>query len=153
VNLGKSTERGVEVGTEVVINRAWMAFGNYSWQDEPELEDFDPVMMPDGTERAPVNIPPRHRFNVGLAWDVSRFFANGTVSFQDEAFWTDVTDSRGWGPTDAFTMVNAAAGIRFAQEGLVLSVSALNLFDARVQQHVWGDIIDRRITGQVTYRF
>jgi iron complex outermembrane receptor protein len=152
-NLGKSTERGVEVGSEVAINRAWTAFGNYSWQDEPELEDFDPVMMPDGTERAPVNIPPRHRFNVGLAWDVPRFFANGTVSYQDEAFWTDVTDARGWGPTDAFTTVNAAAGIRFAQEGLVLSVSALNLFDARVQQHVWGDIIDRRIIGQISYRF
>jgi iron complex outermembrane receptor protein len=152
-NLGKSTERGVEVGTEILVSRAWTAFGNYSWQDIPELEDFEPVRMPDGTERPPVNIPPRHRFNVGLAWDVPRFYANGTVAFQDDAFWTDIIDSRAWGPSDAFTMVNAAVGVRFAQESLVLSVNALNLFDAKVQQHAWGDFIDRRIVGQVSYRF
>ena len=152
-NLGKSTERGVEIGGEVSMGRSWTAFGNYSWQDIPELEDYDPVMMPDGSERLPVNLPPRHRFNVGLAYDEQRFFANGTVAYQDDAFWTDVLDSRAWGPTDSFSMVNAAAGVRFPRAGGVITVSALNLLDSRVQQHVWGDFIDRRIIGQVAYRF
>ncbi len=52
-----------------------------------------------------------------------------------------------------FCECDAAVGVRFAQESLVLSVNALNLFDAKVQQHVWGDFIDRRIYGQVSYRF
>lgn len=152
-NLGKSTERGVEIGGEVLMGRSWIAFGNYSWQDIPELEDYDPVLMPDGSERLPVNISPRHRFNLGLAWDTPRFFANGSVAFQDDAFWTDVLDSRAWGPSKSFTMVNAAVGLRFNQERVVISVSALNLFDSHVQQHVWGDFIDRRIYGQITFRF
>ena len=72
---------------------------------------------------------------------------------QSGAFWTDVLDSRFWGPTEQFTMTNAGAGVRLADESVVLSMSVLNVFDAEVQQHVWGDIINRRITGQVTYRF
>jgi hypothetical protein len=50
-------------------------------------------------------------------------------------------------------MVNATVGMRFDRERVVISVSALNLFDSTVQQHVWGDFIDRRILGQVTFRF
>jgi outer membrane receptor for ferrienterochelin and colicins len=152
-NLGKSTERGVEVGTEVLLGRDWTAFGNYSWQDVPELEGYAPVPMPDGSERMPINIAPRHRFNLGLAFAAPRFFANGTVSHQGDAFWTDVLDSRAWGPTTAFTTVNATAGVRFPRQNLVVSVTAMNLFDTKMQQHVWGDFIDRRIIGQLTYRF
>ena len=50
-------------------------------------------------------------------------------------------------------MVNVGAGVRLLDESLVLSVNGLNIFDERVQQHVWGDIIDRRWTGQIAYRF
>jgi hypothetical protein len=100
-----------------------------------------------------VNTPPEHRFNVGFGYDTPQFFGNASAAYQDKAFWTDVGDSRMWGPTDAFTMVNAKVGVRFPRQGLVISVSALNLLDATVQQHVWGDFIDRRIIGEVSYRF
>jgi len=152
-NLGGSTEKGVEIGSSFLIDRAWSVFVNYSWQDEPELADFTPMPMPDGTERLPVNTPPEHRFNVGFGYDTPQFFGNASAAYQDKAFWTDVMDSRMWGPTDAFTMVNAKVGVRFPRQGLVISVSALNLLDATVQQHVWGDFIDRRIIGEVSYRF
>ncbi len=152
-NLGGSTERGVEVGGLFQIDRAWSVFANYSWQEEPELTGFSPVKMPDGTERLPVNTPPEHRFNVGFGYDRPRFFGNASAAYQAEAFWTDVSDARMWGPTESFTMVNAKVGVRFPRQGLVVSVSALNLLDARVQQHVWGDFIDRRIIAEVSYRF
>ena len=29
----------------------------------------------------------------------------------------------------------------------------MNLFDEHAQQHVWGDIIDRKIVGEIRYRF
>jgi len=144
-NLGGSKERGVEIGSRFLIDRAWSVFANYSWQEEPELTGFTPVQMPDGTERIPVNTPPEHRLNVGIGYD--------TAAYQGKAFWTDVSDFRMWGPTDAFTMVNAKVGARFPRHGLVVSVSALNLFDSKVQQHVWGDFIDRRIIAEVSYRF
>lgn len=35
-------------------------FANYSWQDEPEPEGFDL------SER---NLPPTHRFNVGMSYN------------------------------------------------------------------------------------
>jgi outer membrane receptor protein involved in Fe transport len=100
-----------------------------------------------------VNIPPEHRLNVGIGYDTLGFFSNISAAYQGKAFWTDVSDFRMWGPTDAFTMVNAKVGARFPRQGLVVSISALNLFDSKVQQHVWGDFIDRRIIAEVTYRF
>lgn len=149
-NLGKSTEKGVEVGAEARIDRRWTIFGSYSWQDIPEVADYTPVLMPDGSEVLPVNIPPRHRISGGLAVDLQRLFATGTVYYQDEAFWTDVIDSRGWGPTQAFTTVNLTAGVRLASDRMVISATVMNLFDAEVQQHLWGDFIRRRVIGQVS---
>jgi hypothetical protein len=34
----------------------------------------------------------------------------------------------------------------------VVSVKGTNLFDARVQQHVFGDIITRKVLGEVRVR-
>jgi outer membrane receptor protein involved in Fe transport len=152
-NLGKSTEKGVEVGVEARLNRSWTALGTYSWQAEPEVEDYTPVQLPGGTERLPVNIPPRHRASLGLLYDVPAFYVNGVVSYQDDAFWADPVDPRAWGPTDSFTMVNLGAGVRFNQGRMKLSVTAMNLFDSTVQQHVWGDFIRRRVVGKVSYSF
>jgi outer membrane receptor protein involved in Fe transport len=152
-NLGKSTEKGVEVGVEARLNRSWTALGTYSWQAEPELEDYTPVQLPGGTERLPVNIPPRHRASLGLLYEVPAFYVNGVVSYQDDAFWADLVDPRAWGPPDSFTMFNLGAGVRFNQGRMKLSVTAMNLFDSTVQQHVWGDFIRRRVVGKVSYSF
>ena len=48
-------------------------------------------------------------------------------------------------------MVNAGIGIRM--RGATWQIDAINLFDERVQQHVWGDVIARRITTKITYNF
>lgn len=57
-----------------------------------------------------------------------------------------------WGPTDSFTSVNASVGVRFG-DTTTLSVSAYNLFDEDVQQHVFGDLISRRVVGRLLFRF
>jgi outer membrane receptor protein involved in Fe transport len=152
-NLGSSTEKGVEVGGAFQVGLEWDFYANWSWQDRPELQDFGSFTLANGTSQPAVNIPPQHMINVGASWDNARYFANANLNYQDDAFWTDVLDARFWGPTESFTMVNAGAGVRLADGDLVLSLNGINVFDENVIQHVWGDIIGRRITGQVAYRF
>ena len=57
------------------------------------------------------------------------------------------------GFTDAFTQVNAAIGVRLLDERMTLQVIGSNIFDEDIQQHYYGDILSRKITGQVGFRF
>ncbi|HEU5311442.1 MAG TPA: TonB-dependent receptor, partial [Candidatus Eisenbacteria bacterium] len=152
VNLGEVTNQGVEVGLELHPIPAWSGFVNYSWQDVPSLKGSDPVPLPNGGSHDPINTPPRHRFNAGGAWRSESFYVDGDVNVQSEAFWTDVLDSRYWGPTEGFVGVNLGAGVHFSRERATLAVNARNLFDERIQQHVWGDILTRKVTAQLTLR-
>lgn len=87
-----------------------------------------------------------------FAFNADRWYVNGSVNYQDDAFWTDVLNVSFWGPTDSFTSVNASVGVRFG-DTTTLSVSAYNLFDEDVQQHVFGDLISRRVVGRLLFRF
>jgi outer membrane receptor protein involved in Fe transport len=73
------------------------------------------------------------------------------VNYQDEAYWADVLFARA--STDAFTQVNVALGARFLDERLTLQISGANVFDETVQQHIFGDFISRKVTGQLSWRF
>ncbi|GMU64970.1 MAG: hypothetical protein AMXMBFR36_12440 [Acidobacteriota bacterium] len=55
--------------------------------------------------------------------------------------------------TDSFTQINVAAGVRLLDERLTLQVIGANVTDEDVQQHIFGDIISRKITGQLGLRF
>jgi len=100
-----------------------------------------------------VNIPPEHRANFGLGYNGQVFFANGNVNYVDEAFWTDVLDSRFHGPTDSYTQVNLSLGVRLLNDKVTFSVIGNNIFDEDVQQHIFDDIISRKITAQVLFSF
>jgi outer membrane receptor protein involved in Fe transport len=151
VNLGNVKSWGTELSLAVHYPKNWSIVLNYSWQDF-ETDDIPKVPMPDGTLVYPMNIAPEHRFNGALVWDMSTVFANAAVTYQDVAFWTDILDQRFWGPTDSFVATNLAAGVRLGGGSLVFSVNANNIFDERVQQHVFGDIIGRKIWAQLTYK-
>ncbi len=152
-NIGETTDQGVEISLQVRPSAEWSYFLNYSYQDEPEVKGVDRVRLPNGTVRDAVNTPPENRLNAGLAYDGGRFFVNGNVNYAGEAFWTDVLDSRFWGPTEDYTQVNVSAGVRFSGDRVTLSVNAQNVFDEDVLQHVFGDIIGRKVTGQLLFRF
>lgn len=142
-NQGEVIDKGVEVGLQYFPHYAWSTFANYSFQDDPEVRDGD---------RGDINTPPKHRVNVGVAYDGDLFFGNADVNYVDKAFWVDVLDSRFWGPTDEYTQVNASIGIRLMGGQTVVSVKGTNLFDAKIQQHVFGDIITRKVVGEVRVR-
>ena len=141
-NIGKTTDQGVEISFQQRVGGSWSWFLNGSWQDRPAFE---------GVSSEDQNIPPEWRGNLGLSWDNGRFFWNTNVNYQDRAFWADVLTVRGW--TDAFTQVNTALGVRLLDESLTLQVIGANVFDEEVQQHIFGDIISRKVTAQLGLRF
>ncbi|NIM00207.1 MAG: TonB-dependent receptor [Acidobacteria bacterium] len=151
-NIGEIVDQGVELGINSRINDQWSWFLNYSWQDDPDVTGISQDTLPSGAVVDAINQPPNNRANGGFAFDSESWYFNGNVNYQDEAFWTDVLDTRFWGPTDSFTTVNASVGVRFG-DTTTLSVSAYNLFDEDVQQHVFGDLISRRVVGQLLFRF
>jgi outer membrane receptor protein involved in Fe transport len=152
-NIGELTDTGVELSLDYRPSAEWRAFFNYSWQDEPETEGIDPVTLPSGRVVPAVNIPPEHRVNLGASFNGERIFASAVVNYVDEAFWTDVLDSRFWGFTDSYTAVNGTIGTYLGGDRVTISLTGHNIFDEEIQQHIFGDIIARKVTGQLLFRF
>jgi outer membrane receptor protein involved in Fe transport len=143
-NVGEQINRGVEFSLNGDPSNAWSWFFNYSWQDTPEVT---------GIPFEDVGLPPENRVNLGLAYSGDRFFWNANANYQDEAFWTDVLDARFHGPTDSFAQVNLGLGVWFDDGKGMFKIDAQNIADEEVQQHVFGDIIGRKVSGRVTFRF
>jgi outer membrane receptor for ferrienterochelin and colicin len=142
-NLGRVKDKGVELGTDLLITREVTAFANYAWQAQP-VPDFD---------ISEINLPSRHRFNVGVTANVSRYFGTMSVSYASSAYWQDVLDARYHGPTKAYTLVNAGVGVKWKGDKFVTSLKVTNLGNQAVQQHVFGDVIKRRVVGEVQFGF
>lgn len=142
-NIGEQTDQGFELSLNHRIGTDWSWFFNASWQDDPEFSGID---SPEDQNRAP-----EWRANLGVAYDRGNFFWSANVNYQDEAYWADVLNVRGF--TDAFTQVNASIGFRLLDERMTIQVLGSNIFDEEVQQHIFGDIISRKVTGQIGFRF
>jgi len=138
-NIGRTINRGVELSLERDTG-AWTWYVNLSWQDEPDVRG--------GVDAAEINVAPEWRANLGLGHDAGKRFFSVGVNYQDEAYWADVLFARA--ATPSFTQVNAAVGWRFARDRVTFKVVAQNLTDEHVQQHIFGDLLDRKIAGQVS---
>jgi hypothetical protein len=136
-------QKGLELGVEAKASATVSAFANYSWQPAPK-PSFDV---------SEINLPPRHRYNVGVMVSQSRYFGNLSVSYTDSAFWQDVLDARFHGSTGAYTLVNGAFGIRWSNEKLVSAVKVTNLTNEVIQQHIFGDIMKRQVVGELRVSF
>lgn len=143
-NFGHTTQKGLELGIESSMNRYVNVFANYSYQETPDPEDFD---------LSELNLPPKNRFNVGASFTYSRFLGNLSVSYSDDAFWQDVLDDRYHGTTEAYTLVNGGFGVKWAGDKLTTSIKAVNIGNADVQQHVFGDVLKRQIAGEIRVQF
>jgi iron complex outermembrane receptor protein len=145
-NVGEVRDRGFELGVNVDFSSIWSGSFSYTWQDEPKVTD------PTNSGLA-LGIPSENSFSAGVNWNHPKYFGSFGVTYTDEAFWTDVLDARFWGYTDDYTLVNASVGFRFMDGDLELILAGTNLFDEDAQQHVFGDIIGRKITGEVRVRW
>ncbi len=143
-NFGETTQRGLELGVESEFSEMFTASLNYSWQGEPDPEGF-PI--------SELNLPPTHRVNAGISVRYGKVFGNLGVNYTDGAFWQDVLDARYSGRTDAYTMVNLGVGARWMGDRLTTSLKIVNLGNADVQQHVFGDILKRQFVGEMRVQF
>ena len=148
LNLGRIKDKGIELGADTALNRFVNVFLNYSHQWMPEVEN-----LPAGTSITDINWPAEHRFNAGFDFSYSRFLGNLGIHYTDEAYWQDVLDARFAGTTEAFTLVNAGFGVRWAGEKVVTSVKVTNLGNQEIQQHVFGDVVKRQVVGEVRLSF
>jgi len=135
--------KGFELGIDGAVNQALNLFANYSYQATPD-PDF---------ALSEVNLPPKNRFNAGMNFSEGRFLGNLSVSYVDDAVWQDVLDSRFTGPTEAYTQVNGAFGMKFAKDKITASIKGINLTNENIQSHVFGDILKRQILGELRFVF
>ncbi len=142
LNLGKVKYIGFETGIDMAVTRSINAFINYSYQPEPS-PNFP---------KSEINIPPRNRLNAGFSATKGRYMGDFMVTTQSAAYWQDVLDARYAGTTDAFTLVNASFGIRWAEGKVTTSIKATNILNQEVKQHVFGDVIKAAVFGELKFR-
>ncbi|PYR57419.1 MAG: hypothetical protein DMF91_19535, partial [Acidobacteria bacterium] len=148
LNLGPLRQKGFELSLDHRVNSSLTTFGNYSWQARPTVLD-DPNPFP-SQELA---LPPTNRFNAGFNYDGPQMLGSGSVNYTDKAFWSDVLSGPYHGFTDAYTLVNASFGVKWAQKKITTLVKVTNLFNEDIQQHIFGDIIKRSVVGEVRFTY
>jgi len=149
LNLGPLRNQGIELSLDQIVTDHVSVFVNYSYQKDPEILDDPDGTFPPGE----LGFPPNNRFNAGFSYDDRRFLGNLNVNYADSAFWTDVLDARFWGETDSYTMVNGTFGVRWLNGRLTTTLKVTNLFNQEVQQHIFGDVLKRNITGELSINF
>jgi hypothetical protein len=74
---------------------------------------------------------------------------NVSVSYVGSAFWNDVLGAFYSGSTKAYSVVNAVAGVRWGSRARYLAMLKIsNLADTPIQNHIFGDILKRQISGE-----
>lgn len=144
-NVGRVRMEGLELSGEVRPRLSTTLRASYTYQRDPRVENDHPLIP------LVVNRPPRHMGSVSGEYRRERWFGSASVSYTGRAFWADVLDQRFWGYSDASTIVSAAAGMEVRRNGEV-SLEGTNLLDRRVKQHVFGDVIGRKVAIQLRYR-
>ncbi len=142
-NVGEQINEGFEFSLDYRASSEWNFGFNYSFQEAPEVSS--------DIETAAIAVPPENRFNFAIAYNGAKFYADLNVNYVDEAYWTDVLEIRGI--TEDYTMVNLSLGLRLMEDKITLSVMGVNIFDDEILQHIFGDIISRKVTGQLSFRF
>jgi outer membrane receptor protein involved in Fe transport len=144
LNLGKVTDRGVELSTHVEWARLSLQ-GAYTFQSTPKLEN-EASAFP-----LQINHPPRHSGSGRVTYATARWSAAADATYTDRAFWSDVFTEPFWGFTDSFVAVNGRVSMHVPRSSADVWVSATNLLDEKIKSHVFGDIVRRKVTAGVTW--
>ncbi len=143
-NLGPIRQKGLELSVDHRLNRSTTMFANYSFQADPTLLD-SPTPYPSEE----LLLPPKNRFNAGFNYDGPKYLGAMSLNYSGKAFWSDVLTSPYAGYTDAYTLVNASAGLKLKGDRFTALVKATNLLNQDIQQHVFGDILKRAISFEI----
>lgn len=143
-NFAYVADKGAEVSGDGRVTVNTVVFANYSWQARPIARGFDVSEL---------NLQPVHRLNAGASVVHDRYFGSVSASRVGEAFWQDVFDARLHARTRGYTLVNGAFGVNATDGMMTICIRATNLLNERVQQHSFGDVINRMVTGEVHFTF
>ena len=143
-NLGTETNKGLELGLDSALGDDMTWYINYSYQAQPKPEFPG---LTDAQALAEVNLPAKHRFNYGITSSIGRIFYTMNASFVGKAFWQDVLDARYSGTTPRYAVTNLVIGSVFNKTTIQVRVN--NLSNAKVQQHIFGDIMKRSIVAEL----
>jgi len=161
-NTGTVRNDGLELGVNWAGPRGLNATFNYSWQSDPVSAG---IPMSDRIETAQaehaagqtpdttdfVNIPARHRVSLSAGMDRPRWFAGASWDYVSGTFWQDVLTSDFWGSVPGYNLVGLRGGWRWPRTGLELSAQITNLLNRPIQQHIYGDVIERRASVGLSY--
>jgi hypothetical protein len=100
-----------------------------------------------------LSLPPTNRFNIGAAYGGRRYLGSLAVNYVDKAFWTDVLTNPYSGYTDAYTLVNGSFGVKWSDGRVTTAIKSNNILNKTVQQHVFGDLLKRSVSGEVRFDF
>jgi outer membrane receptor for monomeric catechols len=141
----KMRNKGIELSVDARLSRAIDVFASYSWQAKPVTTGSDVSVFK-------VNLPATNRFNAGLNFNYGRYLGSVSVGYVGRAYWQDVILYGGY--TDAYTVINLSAGVRLDRSGKYMAMLKVsNLGNSTVQNHIYGDILKRQITGEFRVRF
>jgi len=170
-NGADTEDQGIEFSLNWSGPRGLGAWFNYSWQDEPKSDgvpmseridnyiaeidsgtdlDVDGVI---GDVSEFVNIPAEHRVALGVQFERPRWFGSVTYDYVSRTFWQDVLTSDFWGHVPSYQLVGLRAGVRWPAQGLELTGQVTNALDDEIQQHILGDVIARRASLELGYRW
>ena len=146
-NVGETVDEGLELSVETWWGRGVLTTASYTWQNPTKVTEDDPI------EPLIPNLSPRHQLSLGVSWQGPRYQGSFSASWTDQAFFADVLDDRFWGETEDYWLLNASFGAKFLKDSMEVKLSATNLLDDPIKQHVFGDIIRRKATLELRYRF
>jgi hypothetical protein len=151
LNLSGLRQRGFEASIDHTFEGGVSAFANYSFQGDPTKLTPKAGQIPYPTGE--IGIAARNRFNIGVNVNHGRFVGNASINYSDKAFWTDVLTSEYDGYTGSYTMVNAGIGFKWADGKITTSLKGTNLFNEKIQQHTFGDILKRSVFAEARFNF
>lgn len=141
MNVGKIRDKGIELAGQL----EWPQFsinGSYTFQADPKLDSELPLQ---------INQPASNQGGVTVTYRRQPWAATGEFYFTGRAFWADVFTQPFWGFTDAYSSINARLSYRPRKWPGEIWLSATDLFDEKIQSHVFGDIIRRKVTAGVRW--
>jgi len=72
----------------------FLAAGGAVAQEDGDVTGIPQETLGNGMMVDAINQPPNSRANAGFSFDSERWYVNGNVNYQDEAFWTDVLNAQ-----------------------------------------------------------
>ncbi len=142
INAGEATETGVELSAEYYPTDHMALFANYTYTNTDQDDEVTDVTA---SNKAGLTI--QYTQEKGINGSIGATYSDKLVFPESTAFYAP-------GTVPSFTVVNGSISYRFLKDGaLSVGIRGTNLFNNKHREFIAGDIIERKILGEVKIRF